>query len=79
MVSTAPNGRSWLIFDVMTRVSAMVMTNAHAVEKNPNPMPICRSTASTTRNSGMPTPQATYRARHGNVALGGPNHTASTR
>ncbi len=61
------------------RVSAMVMTNAHAVEKKPKPMPICRSMPSTARKTGMPTPHATYRARHGKVAFGGPSQTASTR
>jgi hypothetical protein len=42
-------------------------------------MPNWRSMPRTTRNITVPTPHATYRARQGNVALGGPSHTASTR
>ncbi len=79
MAITAPSGRSWLIRAVMNLVSTMVMTKAHAVVKNVKPKPIWRSTVSTTRNTTMPTPQATYRTRHGKVARGGPSQTASTR
>ncbi|MBA8825541.1 hypothetical protein FHX42_002892 [Saccharopolyspora lacisalsi] len=43
----------------MRRVTAIVMTTAQAVEKKPKPMFIRRSTASTTRKTMAPTPQAT--------------------
>nr|BFF00665.1 hypothetical protein GCM10020241_23400 [Streptoalloteichus tenebrarius] len=76
---TADSGRSWLIRAQMIFVRTIVMTRAHAVEKKLNPMPIRRSTVSTSRKTAMPTPQATYRTRQGNVALGGPSQTASTR
>ncbi len=76
---TDPSGRSWLILAVMNLVMTMVMTKAQAVEKKPKLKPICRSTVNTSRNTGTPTPQATYLARHGKVAFGGPSHTASTR
>ncbi len=78
-MATAVSGRSWLIREPISRVSRMVISNAHPVEKKLKPMPSWRSTATTTRNTTIPTPQATYRARQGNVALGGPSQTASTR
>ena len=59
IVITALSGRSWLIREQMSLVSATVMTTAHAVEKNPKPIPSRRSTARTSRNTTMPTPQAT--------------------
>jgi hypothetical protein len=79
MVNTAPSGRSWLIREQMSLVSTIVSTTAQATVKNPKPKPTARSPVSTRMNMRMPTPQATYRARHGKVALGGPSHTASTR
>jgi hypothetical protein len=59
MTMTAPSGRSWVILEQMMRVTATVITMAQAVEKKLNPMFIRRSTASTSRNTTIPTPQAT--------------------
>ncbi len=55
------------------------MSSAHAVEKKPKPIPTWRSMPRTTSSTTVPTPHDTYRVRHGNVALGGPNQTESTR
>jgi hypothetical protein len=79
MAITALSGRSWLILAVMPLVITIVAMNPQAVEKNPKLQPTSRSTVSATRKIGMPTAQATYRARQGKVAFGGPSQTASTR
>ncbi|WP_043718969.1 hypothetical protein [Kutzneria sp. 744] len=79
MVITAPRGRSWLIREPTSRVMTTVITSAHATLKKPKPIPIRRSTVRVRKNTARPMPQETYRARHGNVALGGPSQTASTR
>jgi hypothetical protein len=63
----------------MSLVIAIVATNPQAVEKNPKLQPTRRSTVNERRKIGMPTAQATYRARQGKVAFGGPSQTASTR
>jgi hypothetical protein len=78
-VNTAPSGRSWLIREQISRVSTIVATNAHAKVKKPTLKPMNRSTARDSTNTRIPTPQATYLARQGKVALGGPSQTASTR
>ena len=59
MVSTAINGRSWLIREQMNLVSTTVMTRPHAMVKKPKPKPTARWTLNTTKNTRMPTPQAT--------------------
>jgi hypothetical protein len=79
MVNTAPSGRSWLIREQMSLVSTTVAITAHATVKKPNPKPTARSPVRTSTNTRMPTPQATYLARQGKVAFGGPSQTASTR
>jgi hypothetical protein len=79
MVSTAVSGRSWLIREQMNLVSTTVMTRPQAIVKKPNPKPMARWMLNTMKKTRMPTPHATYRARHGKVAFGGPSQTASTR
>ncbi len=76
---TAPRGRSASIREQINLVPTIAIITAHAVEKNPNPKPSLRSINRTSRNATIPTPHATYLARHGNVAFGGPSQTASTR
>ncbi|GAB3297603.1 hypothetical protein GCM10027563_40290 [Parasphingorhabdus pacifica] len=56
---TAPSGRSCVMREQMIRVTATVITTAHAVEKKLKPMFIRRSNASTSRKTTSPTPQAT--------------------
>jgi hypothetical protein len=64
---------------VINLVITIVPMKPQAVEKNPKEMPIIRSMVNATRKIGIPTAQATYRARQGKVAFGGPSQTASTR
>lgn len=59
MARTDPSGRSWLILEPITLVTAIVMTRPHATVKNPKPNPIQRSTPSTTKNVRMPMPHDT--------------------
>jgi hypothetical protein len=56
---TAPSGRSWLIREHTSLVTAMVITTAQAVGKKLKGMFIRRSSSSTKRNTTIPTPQAT--------------------
>jgi len=61
------------------RVSTTVATSAPRGGEEAEARPIQRSTVSERRNMTTPTPHATYLPATGNVALGGPSHTASTR